>query len=197
MQKFKEIVLASSNRNKLKELQSLLAGRITVVPQSEFEVTEADETGLTFVENAIIKARNACLQTGLPSIADDSGLQVDFLDGAPGIRSARYAGDGATDEDNNRKLLRNLAGASAAERAARFHCTIVMMKRPDDATPIICQGRWHGSILDEPRGANGFGYDPLFYLKDQSCSAAELAPEIKNRISHRAMALVKLIEAMS
>ena len=197
MQRFKQIVLASNNRNKLRELQSLLAGTMTVAPQSEFEVAEADESGHTFVENAIIKARNASVQTGLPSIADDSGLQVDFLDGAPGIHSARYAGDDATDQDNNRKLLRNLASASAAQREARFHCSIVMMKGPDDATPIICQGCWHGSILYEPKGANGFGYDPLFYLKDQGCSAAELAPEVKNRISHRATALIRLIEAMS
>lgn len=197
MHKFGKVVLASNNRNKLFELQNLLTGELTVMPQSELNVTAADETGLTFVENAIIKARNAALQTGLPAIADDSGLQVDYLNGSPGIRSARFAGEDATDQDNNRRLLLELENASAVERKASFHCAIVLMQRADDATPIICQGSWDGSIGLHPKGSNGFGYDPLFYLVSHHCTAAELAPEIKNRISHRAQALFKLLDSLT
>lgn len=196
MQKLNKVVLASNNRNKLFELQNLLTGKLTVIPQSEFNVTVAEETGLTFVENAIIKARNASLQTGLPAIADDSGLQVDYLNGSPGIRSARYAGEDATDQDNIRKLLLDLKHASVPERAATFHCAIALMQQVDDATPIICQGSWVGNILFQPTGSNGFGYDPLFYLENHHCSAAELPAETKNRISHRAMALNQLLDSL-
>ncbi|MDP6417729.1 MAG: RdgB/HAM1 family non-canonical purine NTP pyrophosphatase, partial [Gammaproteobacteria bacterium] len=158
---------------------------------------EAPETGLTFVENSIIKARNASLQTGLAAVADDSGLQVDFLDGSPGIHSARYAGDDATDQDNKSKLLSEMAHAADSQRKASFHCAIVMLRWPHDPTPIICQASWAGSILSHPKGSNGFGYDPLFYVAEYGCSAAELAPEVKNRISHRAQALAKLLDALS
>lgn len=191
------IVLASDNRNKLTELQTLLVDKLTVIPQSEFNVVAAKETGLSFVENSIIKARNASRQTGLAAIADDSGLQVDFLKGSPGIHSARYAGDDATDRDNVRKLLSDMENASAWQRTASFHCAIVMLKQPDDATPIICQASWKGSILFHPKGSNGFGYDPLFYLEEHGCTAAELASEVKNRISHRAQALIKLLDSLS
>ncbi|HJN52132.1 MAG: RdgB/HAM1 family non-canonical purine NTP pyrophosphatase [Pseudomonadales bacterium] len=197
MQELERVVLASNNLNKLTELRALLADRLAVIPQSEFNVKEAEETGLTFVENSLIKARNASLQTGLPAVADDSGLQVDFLDGAPGIHSARYAGGDATDQDNRRKLILEMASAPAAQRTARFHCAIVMLRRPDDATPIICEASWDGSILSHPKGSNGFGYDPLFLVAEFGCSAAELAPEVKNRISHRGQALTKLLDRVS
>jgi len=194
MQRFNKIVLASNNRKKLAELQNLLHDKLTVILQADLDVESVQETGLTFIENAILKARNASLLTGLPAVADDSGLEVDFLNGSPGIYSARYAGDDATDQLNINKLLLDLESASSSQRTARFRCAIVMMERPDDATPIICQGSWEGSILLRPKGSNGFGYDPIFYLKDYDCSAAELAPETKNQISHRAQALTKLLD---
>lgn len=187
------IVLASNNAGKVREIGQLLAGaRIEILPQGELGVTEAEETGLTFVENAILKARHAARQSGLPAIADDSGLEVDALRGAPGIYSARYAGAGASDEANLRKLLDDLAAVPEAERTARFQCLLVYLRHAEDPTPLICQGTWEGRILFEPRGTNGFGYDPIFLVPGEGCSSAELAPETKNRLSHRGQALSQL-----
>lgn len=192
------IVLASNNAGKVREINQLLTEQeIEVVPQSAFDVAEVDETGLTFVENAILKARNAAHQSGLPAIADDSGIEVDYLMGAPGIRSARYAGDGCTDEENNQKLLAALAGVPQAQRTARFICLMVYLRHEFDPTPIICQGSWMGSILTAPQGENGFGYDPLFWVAEAGCSSAQLSPAEKNRMSHRGQALRLLLAALS
>ena len=192
------IVLASNNAGKVREINQILVSQaIQVVPQREFDIPDADETGLTFVENAIIKARQAARLSGLPAIADDSGIEVDALKGAPGIYSARYAGPGCSDQDNNRKLLEQLEGVPEAERSARFQCLMVFMRLAEDPTPIICQGTWEGVILTEPRGDNGFGYDPLFWVPDHDCSSAELSAEEKNRLSHRGQALRKMLEALS
>lgn len=191
-----KIVLATSNPGKLKELSALLAGHsIQVVSQSEFNVTDIEETGLTFVENAILKARNAAKHSDLPAIADDSGLEVDALKGAPGIYSARYAGANSDDKANLEKLLVAMEGVPEDKRSARFQCLMVYMKHELDPTPITVQGTWEGSILFEPRGSGGFGYDPVFYVPDQQCSSAELTPEIKNSLSHRGQALKKLVSA--
>jgi XTP/dITP diphosphohydrolase len=190
------IVLESGNRGKVREFSELLAERdISIVPQSDFGVPDAEETGLTFVENAILKARNAASHTGLPAIADDSGLEVDFLNGAPGIYSARYAGDGGS-EANNAKLLEALKGIDEARRGARFQCLLVYLRHADDPTPLICQGTWEGRILTSARGEAGFGYDPLFYVPEEGCSAAELAASRKNEISHRGQALRCLLAAI-
>lgn len=190
------VVLATGNRGKVRELSEILADQtIEIVPQSDFGVPDADETGLTFVENAIIKARNAASHTGLPAIADDSGLEVDFLNGAPGIYSARYAGDGGS-AANNIKLLSALSDVPEADRNARFQCVLVYLRHADDPTPLICQGTWEGRILTQQRGEAGFGYDPLFYVPAEGCSAAELAAERKNTISHRGQALQCLLKAM-
>jgi XTP/dITP diphosphohydrolase len=167
-----------------------------VLPQSSFGVPEAEETGLTFVENAILKARNAARHTGLPALADDSGIEVDALNGAPGIYSARYAGPGATDEENLLKLLAALEGLPEDRRGARFQCVIAYLRHAEDPTPLICQGTWEGRILAAPRGANGFGYDPVFFVPEEGVSSAELAPEIKNRLSHRGQALRRLLEGL-
>jgi len=167
------------------------------LPQSDFDVPDADETGLSFVENAILKARHAAQLTGLPAIADDSGLEVDALKGAPGIYSARFAGLGASEADNVKKLLADLKDVPEAERTARFQCLMVFMAHAEDPTPLICQGSWEGRILSEPQGENGFGYDPVFWVPDEQCASAELAPELKNRLSHRAQALKKLLAALS
>ena len=192
-----KIVLASGNKGKLKEFQQIFSGRnINVLPQSHFRIDDAEETGLTFVENAIIKARHAAKRSGLPSLADDSGLEVDALRGKPGIYSARYAGPDATDADNNTKLLQALSKMPVEERTARFHCVLVLMRHAEDPTPMIFHGQWEGLILQEPIGANGFGYDPLFYALDQKCGSAELAPELKNKVSHRGKAVEKLIAAL-
>jgi len=192
------IVLASSNSGKVREINQLLAQeQIQVVAQSIFKIPDADETGLTFVENAIIKARNAARFSGLPAIADDSGIEVDYLKGAPGIRSARFAGDACDDEQNNRKLLTMLDGVPLAQRTARFQCLLVYLRHPEDPTPIICQGTWEGSILTAPLGDNGFGYDPLFWVPETNCSSAQLAPADKNRLSHRGKALRQLLAALT
>jgi len=193
-----KLVLASGNAGKVKEINNLLqANGIDVISQNEFDVPEAVEDGLTFVENAIKKARNACLHTGLPSIADDSGIEVDAINKAPGIYSARFSGAGATDEKNNIKLLAELDGVAESERTARYQCVMVYMKSADDPTPIITQGSLEGRILTAPRGNGGFGYDPLFWLEDKNCSAAELNLEEKNKISHRAIALQAMIKQLS
>jgi len=191
-------VLATGNPGKVREINQLLIGHdLEVIPQSAFKVPEAEETGLTFVENAIIKARNAAAQAGLPAIADDSGLEVDALQGAPGIYSARYAGPEASDRDNLEKLLVELGDLPDAQRSARFQCIMVYLRHAHDPSPLICQGTWEGRVLFAPRGENGFGYDPVFYVPDQDCSSSELAPALKNRLSHRGQALRKLIAALS
>ena len=191
------IVLASGNQGKLRELGELLADQhLSVIPQSEFDTPEAVEDGLSFVENAIKKARNASQHSGLPAIADDSGLEVDALNGAPGILSARYAGRGG-DAANNAKLLDELEGLPASQRLARFQCVMVYMRHAGDPTPIICQGTWEGLILTEPQGENGFGYDPLFFVPGENLSAAQLPAKVKNRLSHRGQALRALVAALS
>ena len=192
------IVLASSNAGKVREInQLLLLQKIEVIPQNQFDIPDVDETGLTFVENAILKARNAAHYSGLPAIADDSGIEVDYLNGAPGIRSARFAGAGCDDAANNRKLLAALEGVPEQQRTARFQCLMVYLRHAEDPTPIICQGTWEGSILTSPQGENGFGYDPLFWANDAGCSSAQLEPEQKNRLSHRGKALRLLLAALS
>jgi XTP/dITP diphosphohydrolase len=193
----KTIVLASSNAGKVREFNQLLGGlQLEVVPQSHFNVADAEETGLTFVENAILKARNAAQHAHRPALADDSGLEVDALDGAPGIYSARYAGPGAGDRANLEKLLAMLAGVPDAQRTARFQCVLVYMRHALDPTPLICQGTWEGRILTEARGGGGFGYDPVFFVPSHGCSSAELPAEVKNALSHRGQALQKLLAAL-
>ena len=185
-----EWVLASGNRKKLAELDAILAPLgITLRPQNDFGVPEAEETGLTFVENAILKARNAAHHTGLPAISDDSGLEVDALRGAPGIYSARFAGPDASDADNNALLVERLKALPDASRRGRFQCVIVFMRHAEDPVPVISQASWEGEILLSPRGEGGFGYDPHFYLPALNSTASELPPAEKNRISHRGQAL--------
>ncbi len=196
--KGEKIVLASNNAGKVREINQLLSDqKIQVIPQREFDIQDIEETGLTFVENAILKARHAAKESGLAAIADDSGLEVDALKGAPGIYSARFAGPGCNDQDNNEKLLEQLRGVPEDKRTARFQCLLVYMRHAADPTPIICQGTWEGRILLAPSGENGFGYDPLFFVPDQNCSSAELTPETKNQLSHRGQALRKLLAALS
>lgn len=194
----KKIVLASGNKGKLREFQDLLNGcGFEVVPQSDFFAENAEETGLTFVENAIIKARYASAKTGLPALADDSGIEVDALNGRPGIYSARYAGDDANDEKNNQKLVQELSGVPAAQRTARYHAVLAFMRHADDPTPILCHGVWEGIILSEPQGEGGFGYDPLFFVPTHHCASAELNKDEKNRISHRGKAMRELLQKLS
>ncbi len=189
------IVFASNNAGKVREVAELLgSAAFELVPQSDCLVPEAEESGLTFVENAIIKARNACRHTGLPAIGDDSGIEVDALGGEPGIHSSRFAGENASDADNNTLLLAELAGVPDERRTARFQCVMVYLRHAEDPTPLICQGTWEGRILAEPRGSGGFGYDPLFWVPERDCSAAELDPADKNRLSHRGRALRLLAE---
>lgn len=192
-----ELVIATGNENKLAEIRAILPPAYTLVSQSSLGVEEVRETGLTFVENAIIKARHAARITGLPAIADDSGLEVDYLRGAPGIYSSRYAGVDATDARNNEKLLDELREAPPEQRQARFQCVMVMLKHELDATPVIAGGTWEGEILSTPRGSNGFGYDPLFYVPDLAKSVAELDAGTKNRLSHRGQALRALARALA
>ncbi|MBT1443297.1 RdgB/HAM1 family non-canonical purine NTP pyrophosphatase [Shewanella sp. JM162201] len=190
----KKIVLASGNKGKLKEFNEMFASfNLEVVAQSEFSVPEVEETGTTFVENAIIKARHAAAITGLPAIADDSGLEVDILEGAPGIYSARYAGVGAKDTDNWQKLLAALDGKT--ERSARFQCVLVYMRHAKDPTPVIAQASWEGQIGVEAKGDNGHGYDPIFIAEGGELTAAEMSSEAKNAVSHRGKALELLLEA--
>ena len=188
-----QLVLASGNAGKLAELRELLDdGRFTLRAQSEFGVADVEETGLTFVENALLKARHAARATGLPALGDDSGLCVDALGGAPGLYSARYGGGHGDAGRNIARLLRELDGVPEAARTARFHCVLVLLRSADDPQPVIAEGSWHGRILDAPRGTRGFGYDPVFLDLDHGCSAAELDPAVKNRTSHRGRALAVL-----
>ncbi|GFE89782.1 RdgB/HAM1 family non-canonical purine NTP pyrophosphatase [Steroidobacter agaridevorans] len=188
------LVIATGNAGKLKELRELLPPpAFEVLPQSQFTSVSVEETGLTFVENAILKARHAAEASGLPAIADDSGLEVDALEGAPGIYSARYAGEGASDEDNLRKLLAALEGKSPAERTARYQCALVYLRAPRDPSPLICQASWEGRITSNRRGTGGFGYDPIFELADRPLTVAELPAAEKNQLSHRGQALRGLI----
>lgn len=189
-----KIVVASNNRGKLAEFSQLLGERFKLLSQGELQVEEVEENGLSFVENALLKARNAALQTDLPALADDSGLCVDALGGAPGIYSARYAGAGASDADNNSKLIHDLKGIG--ERRAHFHCALVFVRHPEDPAPIICEGRWPGEIVDQARGDNGFGYDPHFYIPELKQCAAELPAEQKNRLSHRGRAVAQLVQRL-
>ena len=185
-----DIVLASNNLGKIGEFQAMLTHRdICVRPQSEFAVPPVEETGTTFVENAIIKARHASRHARLPAFADDSGISVDALDGAPGVHSARYAGAVASDEQNLQKLLADMHAVPAARRHCRFICVIAYLTQAHDPCPLIATGVWEGLLLDAPRGTRGFGYDPIFYVSDHDCASAELEPAIKNRISHRGQAL--------
>ena len=196
--KSNQIVLASGNAGKLREIAQLLEGlNLEILPQSEFNVPEIEETGLTFVDNAILKARNAAHHTGLPAIADDSGIAVDVLQGRPGIYSARFAGVGASDEENLEKLIRMVEPFPDEERTARFICSMVYIRHEEDHVPVIAEGVWEGQLLIDPKGQNGFGYDPIFYVSSQQCTSAELPPEIKNKLSHRGQALRKLLEQLS
>lgn len=194
----KQVVLASGNPGKLAEFQRLLKGAgFEVLPLSEFTDESPAETGLSFVENAILKARFACQRSGLPALADDSGLAVDALRGQPGIYSARFAGAGASDQDNIHKLLNSLEGLTSGERAARFQCVLAFMRHAEDPTPLIAAGHWAGRILHAPAGSGGFGYDPVFYVPETQCSAAELSKDDKNRLSHRGKALQQLLGLLS
>ena len=189
-----DIVLASRNAKKARELEALLSPLgWRVRPVSEFSDVEPEETGSTFVENALIKARHATQVSGLPAVAADSGLCVDALGGAPGVRSASFAGKPSSDAANNAKLLADMAGVADAQRQAQFVCTLVMLRSALDPIPLIASGIWHGQILREARGEQGFGYDPLFWVPEHQCASAELSPEIKNRISHRGLAMQQLL----
>ncbi len=191
-------VLASDNPGKLREFAALLGGlSFHVVPQSEYGVEAAAETGLSFVENALIKARHAARISGLPALADDSGIAVDALKGAPGIYSARYAGAGASDTANLNKLVAAIGHLPPGERTARYHCVIAYLRHADDPVPVIASGEWQGRLITEPRGHEGFGYDPVFYLDSHECTAAELDPAVKNRLSHRGQALRALLHQLS
>jgi XTP/dITP diphosphohydrolase len=193
----KDLVLASANKGKIKELQDMLGGLgINIIPQQQLGIDDAEETGLTFVENAILKARHAAQISGLPAIADDSGLEVDYLRGAPGIYSARYSGKGATDQSNLDKLMLEMQNVPANKRSARYQTVIALMTHANDPTPILCQGTWEGQIAFEERGNEGFGYDPVFKPADADCHAAELEKSFKNAISHRGKAIYQLLETL-
>ena len=198
MSQQKKLVLASANPGKIKELQELLADQdITIVPQGELSIPDIEETGLTFVENAILKARNAAALSGLPAIADDSGLEVDYLLGAPGIYSARYAGSDSNDTTNREKLLAALLDVPAKNRNARYQTVIVYLRHAEDPTPIIFQGTWEGRIAFEHRGSEGFGYDPIFYVPETDCHAAELDKATKHSLSHRGKAIAQFLQHMN
>lgn len=191
------LVIASGNAGKLRELQALLQpSGWSIHAQSEWNIEEAEENGLSFVENALIKARHASRLCGLPALGDDSGLVVDALDGAPGIHSARFAGKHGDDAANNQKLLAALKSVPAEERGAHFYCAMAFVRHPMDPAPLIATASWAGSILTEPRGAGGFGYDPLFWLEEQQCASAELAATEKNRLSHRGQALAAMVRQL-
>jgi XTP/dITP diphosphohydrolase len=190
----RRIVLATGNAGKLKEIRDIFSGvDVDIVAQSEFDTPEAIEDGLSFVENAILKARNAAAHTGLPALSDDSGIEVDALNGEPGIHSARYAGD---DESNIHRLLRELDGVPEDRRTARFQCVMVYLRHANDPVPVITQGAWEGRILEAVQGEGGFGYDPVFYVPERGCSAAELTAEDKNSLSHRGKALRQMLDIL-
>ncbi|MEN8710697.1 MAG: RdgB/HAM1 family non-canonical purine NTP pyrophosphatase [Arenicellales bacterium] len=191
----RRIVLATGNAGKLKEIREIFSGiNVGIVAQSDFDTPEAIEDGLSFVENAILKARNAAAHTGLPALSDDSGIEVDALNGEPGIHSARYAGN---DESNIQRLLRELDSLPDSKRTARFQCVMVYLRHANDPVPVIAQGAWEGRILQAPQGEGGFGYDPVFYVPERGCSAAELSSEDKNRLSHRGKALRQMLDALA
>ena len=190
-----KIILASKNQDKIKEIGKILnRSNRKLITCNDVDIPEVEETGSTFVENAILKARSASLSTGLPSIADDSGIEVDYLNAKPGIKSARYSGENATNESNNLKLLGALNGLPYKDRKACYRCIIVYMRFPDDPFPVITSGSWHGYITDRLIGINGFGYDPVFYLPEYDKTSAQISSDLKNKISHRAQALIKLEE---
>ena len=193
-----EIVLASSNPGKITEFSELMKGfdSVKIIPQSEFDISSVDETGSTFIENAILKARHASLISGLPAIADDSGLCVEALEGEPGIISARYAGENATDEQCIQKLIDAMQDVPVEDRLAHFHSVVVLLQHADDPAPLVCHGIWEGEILTQPRGDQGFGYDPIFYVPSHDCTAAELDADEKNRISHRGQAMGELLDIL-
>ena len=196
--KEENIVLATNNLDKVREINQLLHdSTYRIIPQSKFNVVEVEETGSTFIENALIKARNAAKYTNIPVIADDSGIEVVALDGRPGIFSARYAGAGATDEDNLKKLIKDIKQINEKNRHAKFICAMVYITNSDDQKPIIVEGVWEGYVITKPRGTNGFGYDPIFYIPEYKCTSAELDNEEKNKLSHRGQALRKLIEKLN
>ena len=193
-----DVVLASDNQGKIREINSLLRNApLEVVGQGSLGVEPIEETGTTFIDNALLKARNAARQTGLAAIADDSGLEVDALGGRPGVYSARFAGPQATDTKNVEKLLAALDGIAPEKRGARFRCAMVYVTHADDADPLICEGAWEGKIISEPKGDNGFGYDPIFWIEGEKATAAELAPERKNILSHRGQALRMLVAQLA
>jgi len=193
----KKLVLASSNPGKLRELSALLdESRYKIIPQADFNVPEVAETGTTFIENAIIKARHAAQYTGLGALADDSGIVIDALNGEPGVHSARFSGSDASDESNNILLVERLRSVPEAQRSARYQAVIVYMRNAADPSPIICEGSWEGIMVLEAKGSGGFGYDPYFYLPDYGCTSAELSADEKNRISHRGQALRLLLEKL-
>lgn len=193
-----DVVLATTSVGKLAEFAELVAGLDTVsfIPQSEYNVLPVEETGFTFIENAILKARQAAKASGLPAIADDSGLCVEALDGRPGVFSARYGGTALTDEQRIQKLLEEMKDVPAEDRIAHFHSVIVLLQHAEDPAPLVCHGIWEGEILTQPRGANGFGYDPVFYVPSHDCSAAELDANEKNRVSHRGQAMGELLDIL-
>ena len=193
-----KLVIASGNQGKLREMAALLEPLdYEVHTQSEFNVPDVEETGTTFVENAIIKARNAALHTGLPAVADDSGIEVDALDGAPGVYSARFSAPDANDDKNNALLVEKLRDVAPELRTARYRAVIVYMRHAADPSPLICEGSWEGSIVLEPQGEGGFGYDPYFWLASHGCTSAQLSAEEKNALSHRGQALRELVEKLS
>ena len=192
-----DIMVASKNNGKIKEIRKILdKNNINLKTYHDIDIPEVDETGVSFVENAILKARSASIVTGLPSIADDSGIEVDYLDSRPGVKSARYSGDNATNMSNNDKLLKELNGVSIEKRNACYRCVIVFMRFPDDPFPVISTGSWYGLIAEKPEGENGFGYDPIFLPKTGSQTFGEIEPELKHAISHRAEAFQKLTNSL-
>tara|TARA_B100000686_G_scaffold328475_1_gene388498 strand:- start:101 stop:703 length:603 start_codon:yes stop_codon:yes gene_type:complete len=196
--KYKKIVLATNNLNKVREINELFQESIyKIIPQSEFKVTEVEETGKTFTENALIKARNAAKYTDLPVIADDSGIEVDALDGRPGIFSARYSGIGATEKDNLTKLIKDIKHIDRKNCQAKFICAMVYIAYENDPNPIIVEGIWKGYVITKPRGVNGFGYDPIFYVPEYECTSAELDRKKKNQLSHRGQAIRKLTKKLN
>jgi len=193
-----KIVLASGNLNKVREINALLSNTLyEIIPQSKFNIIEADETGTTFLENALIKARNAAEHTNYPVIADDSGIEVDALDGEPGVFSARYAGPNASDKDNLNKLIKNIKGLDPKDCQARFICSMVFLENFDEKEPIIVEGVWEGYVVTNPCGKNGFGYDPIFYIPSLGCTSAELSDNKKNELSHRGKALRLLVKKIA